>query len=431
MEQQSNEYSRGQSGSLVADMSSISLGISREGSPVTVKSEADGVEGGGELTGSSGMFYVGSSPPPPVLPIDESGDSLYQMEGPTEHNDEMLDHGIRHRSLQSLLAAEVDGSEASGTLPLPQDTEGALGGREVEKEGLMLRRRNSMESVVSNGSGSHVSASESWARRPLTSTVRNTLLSGLSGDDSRGHTEGLCPPDPYVGKPFEKPRLGVKNVLSLMSELAKNVNRLRDDLFVFAFLPATRAVEEGGAAEGLPRKKVRSESIVECEPEESAIKSKGEDGASRTTHPLNRVQQRSRGKVAALLKKTAHLPPDELPPRCESMLLEIVTDTSDPDAPFVSPFIDSRHTFLEMCQYRHYQFDTLRRAKHSTLLLLYHLQHAYSERLRPHCSVCREVMNELRWHCGQCDNHFDICQSCVESGLSHDHPLTPYRINFL
>merc|ERR1719353_2544695 len=40
-------------------------------------------------------------------------------------------------------------------------------------------------------------------------------------------------------------------------------------------------------------------------------------------------------------------------------------DTKDPDGLCSRPFVDSRHTFLEMCQWRHYQFDTLRRAKHA------------------------------------------------------------------
>ena len=70
-----------------------------------------------------------------------------------------------------------------------------------------------------------------------------------------------------------------------------------------------------------------------------------------------------------------------------SLLENIATDTSDPDPTSQSPLNDSRHTFLEMCQYRHYQFDTLRRAKHSSMMVLYHLQHPYAKCIRPLCAL--------------------------------------------
>ena len=42
---------------------------------------------------------------------------------------------------------------------------------------------------------------------------------------------------------------------------------------------------------------------------------------------------------------------------------------ADPAAagPLSNSLVDSRHTYLEMCQYRRFQFDTLRRAKHSSV----------------------------------------------------------------
>ena len=62
----------------------------------------------------------------------------------------------------------------------------------------------------------------------------------------------------------------------------------------------------------------------------------------------------------------------------------------DPDAGKVisCPLLDSRHTFLEMCQFWHYQFDTLRRAKHSSIMLLYHLHNPESDSLSIPCSNC-------------------------------------------
>lgn len=94
--------------------------------------------------------------------------------------------------------------------------------------------------------------------------------------------------------------------------------------------------------------------------------------------------------------------------------------------------VDSRHTFLEMCQFRHYQFDTLRRAKYSSAMVLYHLLDPTSPALRVFCTTCSITIpaGSLRWHCGSCSS-VDMCKSCFESGNSpHPHPMTPYRVTF-
>ena len=69
-----------------------------------------------------------------------------------------------------------------------------------------------------------------------------------------------------------------------------------------------------------------------------------------------------------------------------------------------------------MCQYRHYQFDTLRRAKHSSLMLLYHLHFPNAVNTRPLCSLCNGCMRDVRWHCDTCID-FDICDSCYHEGV--------------
>ena len=54
--------------------------------------------------------------------------------------------------------------------------------------------------------------------------------------------------------------------------------------------------------------------------------------------------------------------------------LAFVSRTCPDQVPLISnEFVDTRSAFLERCQMYHWQFDELRNAQHSTLMLLYHL----------------------------------------------------------
>ncbi|KAJ8602096.1 hypothetical protein CTAYLR_001653 [Chrysophaeum taylorii] len=104
----------------------------------------------------------------------------------------------------------------------------------------------------------------------------------------------------------------------------------------------------------------------------------------------------------------------------------------DPDAGSLisCSLLDSRHTFLEMCQFWHYQFDTLRRAKHSSIMLLYHLHNPKVDSLRIVCSHCAREIRRVRWHCSTCVD-YNICRECERIVRTiHSHTLTPYRITF-
>jgi hypothetical protein len=45
----------------------------------------------------------------------------------------------------------------------------------------------------------------------------------------------------------------------------------------------------------------------------------------------------------------------------------------DPDQAVESPFFNTRQLFLNLCQGNHYQFDQLRRAKHSSMMILWYV----------------------------------------------------------
>jgi hypothetical protein len=111
--------------------------------------------------------------------------------------------------------------------------------------------------------------------------------------------------------------------------------------------------------------------------------------------------------------------------------IQLSFNDNDPDPHHVSrPLMDGRHTMLEVSMFKHLQFDSLRRAKHATSLLLYYL-HFPSHSLHASCGRCCCVLEGLRWHCSSCTD-YDICGECTTT-LNHscpsNHPLTPYHVS--
>ncbi|XP_008782409.2 histone acetyltransferase HAC1-like isoform X2 [Phoenix dactylifera] len=100
-------------------------------------------------------------------------------------------------------------------------------------------------------------------------------------------------------------------------------------------------------------------------------------------------------------------------------------DTDDKDAIIQSEFFDCRTVFLSLCQGNQYQFDTLRRAKHSTMMILYHLHTPTAPALASSCTICHcDVDTARSWHCMICPD-YDLCDSCYqrEGTACHDHKL--------
>jgi len=116
--------------------------------------------------------------------------------------------------------------------------------------------------------------------------------------------------------------------------------------------------------------------------------------------------------------------------RYTSDSVDLREDTNDPDPKTMQrPLIDGRHTLLEVSMFRNLQFDSLRRAKHSTAMILYHL-HFPKNSLDAHCAMCSTLLSGIRWHCAQCTG-VDICRECstqLQLQCEEGHPLTPYQI---
>jgi hypothetical protein len=59
---------------------------------------------------------------------------------------------------------------------------------------------------------------------------------------------------------------------------------------------------------------------------------------------------------------------------------------------------DARHALLEFSQFRSLEFDTLRRAKYSSAMLLYHLHNEMAPGQIPECTSCHQEIDGVRWH---------------------------------
>lgn len=87
-------------------------------------------------------------------------------------------------------------------------------------------------------------------------------------------------------------------------------------------------------------------------------------------------------------------------------------------------FFHTRQAFLSLCQGNHYQFDTIRRAKHSSAMVLYHLHNPDAPAFASTCNCCGlEIEAGHGYRCTQCTD-FDLCADCKHSGRgTHQHPL--------
>ena len=103
---------------------------------------------------------------------------------------------------------------------------------------------------------------------------------------------------------------------------------------------------------------------------------------------------------------------------------DIPTDSKDKDEIMESEFFDTRQAFLSLCQGNHYQYDTLRRAKHSSMMVLYHLHNPTAPAFVVTCNMCHsDIDTGNGWRCETCAD-FDLCNTCKDLA-KHPHKLTP------
>ncbi|MCL7050653.1 hypothetical protein MKW94_001471 [Papaver nudicaule] len=105
---------------------------------------------------------------------------------------------------------------------------------------------------------------------------------------------------------------------------------------------------------------------------------------------------------------------------------DVTQDTKDKDEILESEFFDTRQAFLSLCQGNHYQYDTLRRAKHSSMMVLYHLHNPTAPAFVTTCNKCQQDIEAGQgWRCEICPD-YDVCNLCFQKdgGVDHPHKLT-------
>ncbi|KAL6603524.1 hypothetical protein ACP70R_043885 [Stipagrostis hirtigluma subsp. patula] len=110
-------------------------------------------------------------------------------------------------------------------------------------------------------------------------------------------------------------------------------------------------------------------------------------------------------------------------------IVGVPEDTKDRDDILESEFFDTRQTFLSLCQGNRYQYDTLRRAKHSSMMVLYHLHNPSAAAFVTTCNVCtNDIQSGQGWRCKECD--YDECSICYQKngGVNHIHKLTKHPV---
>merc|ERR1712238_573442 len=93
-------------------------------------------------------------------------------------------------------------------------------------------------------------------------------------------------------------------------------------------------------------------------------------------------------------------------------------------------FLNNRQLFLNLCQGNHYQFDQLRRAKHTSMMVLWHLHNRDAPKFVQQCAICaREILSGYRYHCPTCAD-FDMCTECFQKPTvtRHMHTLKPIPV---
>eukprot|EP00750_Incisomonas_marina_P014862 INCI17911.2.p1 GENE.INCI17911.2~~INCI17911.2.p1 ORF type:complete len:1445 (-),score=206.00 INCI17911.2:235-4284(-) len=104
----------------------------------------------------------------------------------------------------------------------------------------------------------------------------------------------------------------------------------------------------------------------------------------------------------------------------EEQLPKVLPSTVEVDEELSSEIFNEREELLTLCQTNHYQFDQVRRAKHSTMMFLYHTFNPESMRdaLPATCDECGSNIQGAQYRCKTCPD-YDMCMNCFKRRVPH------------
>nr|XP_012575344.2 histone acetyltransferase HAC12-like [Cicer arietinum] len=110
---------------------------------------------------------------------------------------------------------------------------------------------------------------------------------------------------------------------------------------------------------------------------------------------------------------------------CQVVVDDIPFNTEQNDIIIENELFESRSKFLRFCKKNQFQFDTLRRAKYSTMMILDHLKGLTLLTVGTVCSICSQNILQQSWKCEVCPKYV-VCSACYkDKGADcHQHKLT-------
>ena len=173
-----------------------------------------------------------------------------------------------------------------------------------------------------------------------------------------------------------------------------------------------------------------------------------EEGTAETPAPPDKMEveetteeaSAQRPETAANDGETSPMEVDEPMTEMTKKTAQKIRDTFDPDDIVENEILENRQAFLNYCQGNRFQFDELRRAKHSSVMTLFQLHNPMAPKFLQSCGCCyHEIACGDRYHCNDCPN-FDLCEDCYQplvsgvwkrrgSRYSHDPSHTFIRLS--
>lgn len=193
---------------------------------------------------------------------------------------------------------------------------------------------------------------------------------------------------------------------------------------------STKDVEEAAKADS--DEKAPGGDVEEKEPAtEASNDQSGSDGVAKTDGDSNAATTNpaeSEMKTDEISKATdsdSSSPPAAI----ESTEKSTVSagDKVDDDVIMPCEIFDTREAFLLYCQNNHCQFDQIRRAKHSSMMVLYHLFNQGTTGFTFNCTNCKiTLLSGNRWNCSICPL-FNLCDAC-NAKTKHEHTLHSFKV---